>query len=141
MLSKPYFVNFKFRLSNLDYNLNNLSIRHNDQLIPFQDNIELKCNKELIAFSIISLNTKIYKDKKSYIENFSEILDIVVDNFWIFKTPYIWNTVRYDNKYIDHVKKYGQGWEVENLQNCQSLHFNGELKFEFLCPIARNFNQ
>ena len=139
MLSEPYFINFKFYITNLSLNQENLFLVINGNRQQFSDSVDILCDRNHIQLNLEHNNTKLYDTQKSFTENYSEIIKIVVDNFWIFRPPFLKNQVKYHKAYTQHVNNYGSGWEIEHKHHCSSLHFNGSLIFNFPVPVVGMF--
>ena len=139
MFSEPYLVKFKFDVENLQQNQNYLWLHINGTAQKFTPNISLLAENHYIKFDIQHINPSLYFTEQTYIHDFVNIKSITVDDFWIFKPPFLFNKVTYDNKYAEHVSLHGGSWETELTENCQSFHFNGRLHFNFKFPIIRNF--
>lgn len=139
MLSKPYFIDFNINLTNFDINQNNLFYIINGKVTPAVSKFSIKSDIQVFYFSICHNNDLVYSSDQSFTENFSEIESIVVDNFWVFKTPFLKNTIQYSDLYLQHAKNLSATWEIEHKKDCKSLHFNGALEFIFHLPICRTF--
>ena len=140
MFSEPYIVKFKFNVKNLDLNQNYLWIYFNGEPKKFNPEIEILVNSDNIEFDIRHFNPGLYLSKQAHIQNHAVINSITVDDFWVFRPPFLHNIVVYDQDYLAHVKIHGQGWETQLNKNCQSFHFNGRLRFNFKFPTIRNFS-
>jgi len=139
MLSEPYFLKFKFDVENLEQNQNYLWLHLDDDVQKFKTEFKVLVENNHIKFAIQHLNPSLYLTEKTFINNHAIIKSITVDDFWIFSPPWLFNKVAYDEKYIKHIKPYSPTWETALNENCQSLHFNGHLLFNFQCPVIRNF--